>query len=67
MPKRIQLDISDNDDEVAYLKLPSHPGTTPGIVKQSVKLRDLLKDYKGPDINLDFDDSGTLIGIEIVG
>lgn len=66
MPQRIQLNISD-DNNVAYLKLPDHPGTAPGIVKQSVSLRDLLNNYKGPDINLDLDESGTLIGIEIIG
>ena len=63
----MQLDISEDDDEVAYLRLPTHPGTAPGIARRSVRLRELLKDYKGPDINLDFDEGDVLIGIEIVG
>lgn len=62
-----ELMISEDDEDVAYLRLPSHPGTKPFLVKRTVSLRDLLGDYEGPDINLDFNAKNVLIGIEIVG
>lgn len=64
---RFDLEVSKDDGDVAYLKLPGHPGSTPGVVKRSVSLRDVIGDYGGPDINLDFGEGNTLIGIEIVG
>ena len=64
---KFQLNVSEDDDEVAYLKLPTHPGSSPGVVKNSVALTDVLGAYEGPDVNLDFDADGVLIGIEIVG
>lgn len=59
------LDVGE-DGDVAYLRLPGHPGTAPGVVKRSVSLRDLLGEYEGPDVQLDFGEGDTLIGIEIV-
>ena len=73
--KSIQLKIcvadddDDDDDVVAYLYLPDHPKESEpiyGIVNKQIRLLDLIKDYKGPDIYLDFNKSGTLIGIEII-
>ena len=62
----IQLKISADDDEVAYLFLPNHPKqVVPGIVKKQTRLSDLIDGYKGPDIYLDFDEEGKMIGIEI--
>ena len=61
------LKVSEDDEDVAYLRLPGHPGSAPGVVKRSVSLRELVGDYAGPDINLDFGEGNTLIGIEIVG
>lgn len=63
----IELKVSEDDDDVAYVSLPDHPGSRPGVVRKSVQLRDLLPDYVGPDVVLDFDQAGRLIGIEIVG
>lgn len=67
MPQEpIQLKVSEDDDEMAYLFLPDHPKKTiPGIVKKQTRLSDLIDDYKGPDIYLDFNADGTIIGIEI--
>jgi hypothetical protein len=64
---RFQLSVSEDDAEVAYLKLPTHPGSVEGAVKKTVSLRDVLGSYSGPDVNLDFDASGVLVGIEILG
>jgi len=61
------LKASEDDDHVAYLRLPGHPGSSPGVVKRTVSLRALVDDYEGPDVNLDFGEGNTLIGIEIVG
>ena len=61
------LKVSSDDEAVAYLRLPSHPGTRSGAVTRSISLRDLLGKYNGPDVQLDFDAANTLIGIEIIG
>ncbi len=58
------LEVSGDDAKVAYLKLPTHPG---GLCKmsRSVRLVDVLGKYDGPDVVLDFDTRGVLVGIEI--
>ncbi|WP_437631892.1 DUF2283 domain-containing protein [Sorangium sp. So ce854] len=71
-----ELRVSDDDADVAYLRLPFHPGNlglysyTPGIssckMARSVRLRDLMGDYDGPDVVLDFDLRGVLVGIEVL-
>lgn len=63
---RIELTVSDDDHEVAYLSLPDHPGTVVGVVKKSVQLRNVIGPYEGPDIVLDFDQHDVLIGVEIL-
>jgi len=66
MPQKLKLEISEDDDDVAYLTLPDHPGSgTPGVVARQVRLRDLME-FSGPDVHLDFDRNGTLIGIELL-
>ncbi len=65
--KKIYLKVSEDDPEVAYLYLPDHPGAgTFNIVEKQIRLYDIIANYKGPDIYLDFDASGKVIGIEIV-
>jgi hypothetical protein len=65
--REFEFKVSEDDKDVAYLKLPGHPGTIPGVVKRSVSLRELLGDYAGPDIYFNFGEGNVLIGIEIVG
>jgi len=66
MDKKITLTLSEDDDDVAYLKLPDHPGNdTSGAVNKQIRLLDLTT-YTGPDIYLDFDSKGRLIGLEIL-
>lgn len=56
------------DPGVGYLYLVDHPGAgTPGCVAKQVRILDLVKDYRGPDIYLDFDKDGRAIGVEVVG
>jgi uncharacterized protein YuzE len=71
MSSEFRLDLAPSDDEfeqdspAAYLYLPSHPGAgTVGACEKIVKLGDLVS-YKGPDIYLEFDKEGTIIGIEV--
>jgi hypothetical protein len=63
---KMELQVSSDDDEVAYLELPGHPGSSPGVVKKTVSLRELLGDYSGPDLNFDFDENNMLIGVEVL-
>jgi hypothetical protein len=68
MSKKIILKVSKDDELVAYLYLPKHPKkTTFGIVKKSISIFEVVENYKGIPINLDFDEDNELIGIEIVG
>ena len=61
------VDDSDGEDDVAYLMLPDHPRVDKeGVVNRTESLRDFVKDYRGPDIYLDFDKEGRLIGIELL-
>jgi hypothetical protein len=62
-----ELEVSEDDSDVAYLKLPGHPGMVAGCVKRSVSLRELVGDYTGPDIHFEFGEGNVLIGIELVG
>jgi hypothetical protein len=49
----------------SYLRLPSHPGETCKISK-SIRLAELMGAYPGPDVVLDFDQDGVLVGIEFL-
>jgi hypothetical protein len=66
--QRIDLDaLQDQDGEiVAYLAMPSHPGAGMAAVSRSVRLRDLLGDYRGPDLFFDFDADNSLVGVEVL-
>jgi uncharacterized protein YuzE len=64
---QFKLEISEDDADVAYLYLPSHPGKgTPGVVSKQICLSDEVEGYKGPEIYLDFDENGMLIGMEML-
>lgn len=46
---RIELKVSDDDEDVGYVSLPDHPpGTKPGMVRRSVRLRTLMPAYGDP-------------------
>lgn len=66
--QKIVLKLSKGDENVGYLYLPKHPKILiPGIVKKTISLSEVIKDYKGIPIYLNFDKDEELIGIEIVG
>ena len=62
--QKINVSLS-NDGRTAYLRLPGH-ALVPGIVRQTICLADLIQDYKGPMINIDFDESGRAIAVEVL-
>jgi len=61
-----KLELSDGKHEVVYLKLPTYPAKGICKVSKSVRLFDLLGKYDGPDVILDFDTEGVLVGIELL-
>lgn len=68
MSKKIILKLSKDDEDVGYLYLPKHPKKVVfGIVKKTISINELIKDYKGIPLNFDFNEDNELIGIEIVG
>lgn len=55
------------DGKAAYLYLPSHPQkNVAGVSVKQLFLEDLISGYQGPDVILDFDSNGIIIGIEIL-
>lgn len=58
------------DEGASYLYLKDHPRSGPesvGCVANTIVLEDMVPGYRGPDIHLDFDKDGVLIGLEILG
>lgn len=67
MTGKIELKVSDDDPDVAYVSLPDHPGAgAAGCVKKTLRLLEVIPEYKGADIMLDFDADNRIIGIEIL-
>ncbi|MDG0803655.1 DUF2283 domain-containing protein [Pectobacterium polaris] len=62
----INLELS-NDGDMAYLVLPNHPGKgNAGVAVKQVALRSVIENYQGPEIYLDFDINGAIIGMEFL-
>ena len=62
-----ELKVSENDSNIAYLHFPDHPGSgIAGVVARQISLGEVIQDYKGADVHLDFGQDGKLIGIEIL-
>lgn len=58
--------VKVKSSESVYVTLPDYPDKiTPGVVKKSVSLDDIYE-YEGPRVQLDFDNDGRLIAIEVV-
>lgn len=57
-----QIQMAHGD--VAYIRLP---GFDRGAkVSKTISLRELVKDLKGSDLELDFSEDGVLMGVEIL-
>jgi len=56
-----------NDPSVGYLYLSNHPGPgSVGCVKGVVRVSALIPNYVGPEIHLDLNEAGEVIGIEVL-
>lgn len=65
MMGKIKLETNE-DGDMAYLYLPKHPGKgSAGVIKKQVSLHEIVKDYQGPEIFLDFDENGVIVGVEL--
>lgn len=65
MTRPFELIVSEPAGDVAYLKLPSHPGSDVCKMSRTIRVRDVIGAYEGPDVVLDFDERGVLVGIEV--
>lgn len=63
---KFELVCKDKRNKSAYLKLPNYPIKKEFSDARTFSLSDVIKNYKGPDFVLDFDENGTLICIEII-
>jgi len=64
---KIKFKKANKKGTSGYLYLPNHPKKiVSGIVSKTLSLADLIDDYQGIPVYLDFDDEGELIGIEIL-
>ena len=67
MSKKIRVQMKKGQSKVAYIKLPGYPKKLlPGVTCKTIGLEEIVSDYDGPTVNLDFNKDGTLIGIEIL-
>jgi len=56
--------IQMNEGDVAYIRMPGFDRGSK--VSKTVSLRELVKNLKGSDLELDFSEDGVLMGIEIL-
>lgn len=62
---KIHVKLVGKDSHTAYIALPGFPlRATSGCVARTVALDDLVENYSGPRVHLDFDKEQRLIGIE---
>lgn len=63
---KIKLEKYENGD-IAYLFLPKHPGKgKAGVTAKQIPLYSVIANYQGPEVFLDFDKDGVMIGIEFL-
>jgi uncharacterized protein YuzE len=67
LEKKIRVKMSSDYSDTAYISLPGDPKQPQyAIVSRTISLDDVLENFKGPRVNLDFNKDGQLIGIEIL-
>ena len=65
--KEIRVKMTNEHSDAAYIALPGHPEQlVQGVVSRTICLDDVINEFKGPRVNLDFNKDGVLIGIEIL-
>ncbi|MEK6237042.1 MAG: DUF2283 domain-containing protein [Planctomycetales bacterium] len=63
--KRIVLRTYE-DYHQSYVELADHPHELRHCVFNTVRIHHLIDDYDGPEIQIDFDENGRAVGIEIL-
>ena len=66
MRKEIKVKISENDKSVGYIYLPNNSDKNNKVYK-TIDISEIINDYSGVPVYLDFNSNDVLIGIEIVG
>jgi uncharacterized protein YuzE len=64
MKPKYVLEPSEDDAGVAYVRVDSE---FPSRVVRSLRVTEAIEGYRGPDVILDLDATGALVGIELVG
>jgi hypothetical protein len=64
--KYIKLRMYNGDHHQTYVELADHPHELTDCVRRTVRVQNLIQDYDGPGIAIDFDESNRAIGIEIL-
>lgn len=59
-----ELRLDHKQPASAYLRLPTYPEQWPFGVSRTMCLKDLIGPYEGPEVLLDFDEKGVLVGVE---
>jgi hypothetical protein len=63
---KIRVKLLGADAHTAYIYLPGHGGTKPGTIARTLNLDEIVANYKGPRVHLDFNSEGEMIGIEVL-
>lgn len=62
----IKIKISDDDKSVGYIYMPLDKNVNK-IIHHTIDISDVITNYNGVPVYLDFNENNQLIGIEIVG
>ena len=65
MQDEVTLRQADDGLGTCYVEMPGHERAA-GFVKRTVDLAELVEDYRGPGVYLDFNEAGELVGIEVL-
>ena len=64
---KLRVKMRGMDSDTLYVFLPGYPAEPKcGIVTKTICLDDILSNFSGPRVNLDFDKTGQLVGIEVL-
>ena len=69
MTPKIRVKLIGEEAETAYVALPGYPREDEkvrGFIAMTICLDDLIADFTGPRVHLDFNQAGVLIGIEVI-
>lgn len=64
--KFLRLRCYDGDYHQTYLELADHPHELTSCVIRTVRIHNLIENYDGPGIAIDFDKDNRAVGIEIL-